>query len=84
MELPEAGFAGAVLIVNALGEILKRTPLDALLRNWLPLVLEVAGFGIGMAAGLGWFASLFVGLSAMGLYGATRHTVNTVNTLRNG
>ena len=82
MEAPQVGFAGLVLAVNALGELLKRTPLDALLRNWLPLVLEAIGFGFGLLAGLGWFESLFVGLAAIGIYSSVKHTSNSVKALR--
>ena len=84
MELPQAGFAGAVLLVNALGELLKRTPLIKFLEAWLPLVLEVAGFGFGMLLNLGWFASLFVGLSAMGIYSGVKYTASSVDKLLNG
>lgn len=79
MGIPEAGFAGAVILVNALGELIKKTPIDQYIHAWLPVILEVAGFGIGLALGLGWFASIFVGLSAMGLYSGGRATVQALS-----
>lgn len=76
MNIP-VDFAGAVLAVNALVELIKRTPVGDRLRGWYPIIAEVLGFGLGYAIGLGWFESLFIGLSAMGLYGGTKHTVKS-------
>lgn len=76
-QLPQLDFAGAVVAVNLLGELVKKIPLlNGLLREWLPLVLEVAGFALGLGLGLGWFPSLFVGFSAMGLYSGAKHLKN--------
>jgi hypothetical protein len=80
--VPEAGFLGAVLVINLLGELIKKTPLDDMLRSWLPVVLEAAGFLVGMLLGFGWFASLFVGFSAMGLYSGVKYTAGTVRELK--
>jgi len=67
MELPAVGWAGAVVLTNALTELVKRV-LPENYSRYLPLGVEALGFGLGMLAGLGWWASLFVGLCAMGLY----------------
>ena len=66
MDLP-SGFIGVVIITNALTELVKK----AWPKGWeryLPLLVEIIGFGLGYAIGLSWFEALFVGLSAMGLY----------------
>jgi len=71
MDLPTVGWAGAVILTNALSELVKRVVPEEYNR-YLPLGVEVLGFGLGMLAGLGWWVSLFVGLCAMGLYRGAR------------
>ena len=78
MELPQAGFMGAVIVVNALIELVKRVDTGDRARKFYPILAEVLGFGLGLGVGLNWFEALFVGLSAMGLYSGVRHTANTL------
>ena len=80
--IPEIGFAGAVVAINLLGELIKKTPLNETLHSWLPIVLELCGFALGLGLGLGWFASLFVGFSAIGLYSGIKYTAETVRELK--
>lgn len=76
MELP-LGFAGGVILVNALTELAKRfIPKES--NRWIPIGVEVLGFIVGMLMGLGWFQSLFIGLSAMGLYRGAKVAVRGV------
>lgn len=76
MELP-LGFAGGVILVNALTELIKRV-IPEQFNRWIPIGVEVLGFAVGMLMGLDWFQSLFVGLSAMGLYRGTKVAVKSV------
>lgn len=75
--IPQAGFAGVVLLVNAFMQLLKRVDTKKWAGNFYSVIAEAVGFGLGLAVGLDWFSALFVGLSAMGLYGGVRHTVNS-------
>lgn len=76
MELP-LGFAGGVILVNALTELVKGYVPEEFNR-WIPMGVEVLGFVIGMLLGLGWFQSLFIGLSAMGLYRGAKVAIKGV------
>ena len=63
----EPSFGAAILLVNGLIEVVKMTGLKGL-DKFYPLMAEAIGFILGMGIGLGWFASLFIGLASMGLY----------------
>ena len=76
MEVPEVGFAGVVLATNLLTELIKKVDTLGRLHAYIPIIVEVIGFSLGMAVGLGWFEALFVGLSAMGLYSGIKTTNN--------
>ena len=80
MELPQAGFAGAVILVNALMELFKRVDGQRRLENFYSLIAEALGFGLGLGVGLDWFSALFVGLSAMGLYSGVRHSADALRS----
>ena len=67
MDLPAVGWSGAVVLTNALTALVKGM-IPEEYNRYLPLGVEVLGFGLGMLAGLGWWVSLFVGLCAMGVY----------------
>ncbi|MCK5297062.1 MAG: transposase [Alphaproteobacteria bacterium] len=75
MDIP-VGFAGVVLLVNALTELVKKV-LPEQYNRFVPLGVEALGFGLGLAIGLSWFEALFVGLSAMGLYSGAKAVVKS-------
>jgi len=66
------GFVGAVAAVNIFMQILKGIDEEQKLNRYYPLVAELGGVVLGLAIGLGWFESLFVGASAMGIYRGTK------------
>lgn len=76
--LPEAGFAGAVIVVNALVELVKRVDSQRWAEKFYPVIAEVLGFGLGLGVGLDWFSALFVGLSAIGLYSGVKYSANAL------
>ena len=67
MEIP-TDFVAAVIIVNGLMQLVKKADISGKLNRFYPIVAEVLGLGIGLLIGLEWFESLFIGLSAMGIY----------------
>jgi hypothetical protein len=69
-------FTGLVLILNALAELVKRTPVYEKVKNWYPVLVEVGGVVLGLLTGFTWFESLLIGLVAMGLYDTAKTTVN--------
>ena len=77
MDIPVAGWSGAVVLTNLLTEFAKRYVPEKYNR-YIPIGVEVLGFVLGMAVGLGWWTSLFVGLCAMGLYRGTKVAVKGV------
>jgi len=62
------GFVGAIAAINIFMQILKSIDKKQKLNRFYPLFAEIAGVGVGLAVGLDWFESLFVGASAMGIY----------------
>ena len=62
------GFVGAIAAVNIFMQILKSVDKKQVLNRFYPLFAELVGVGLGLAVGLGWFESLFIGASAMGIH----------------
>jgi hypothetical protein len=73
----EITFAGIVLLLNLLTELAKKV-IPQNFNRYIPVAVEVFGFVFGLLAGFNWFESLFVGLSAMGLYRGTKVVVRDV------
>ena len=66
------GVVGAIAAVNIFMQILKNIDKDQILNRFYPLVAEIVGVGLGLAMGLDWFTTLFIGASAIGIYRGTK------------
>ena len=73
--VPEEIYVALIPITSGLFQMLKSLDSTEKYNRFYPLLTELLGFGLGVAAGLNWLFALTIGLSAMGLYRGLKVTV---------